>query len=392
MTTDTKIQRKQVDIATPEDLLEALKSPNAVMRAATLRAIIANPEKAASLGTGSGFDLFQELLQLCEATHEDSMRAGHVKALLHLDDERSLEFAKQEFLATDTTDIILLTAKTLARLPADEREALLGPVVMGSPNQTKSRAAANLLAHCRDLPTRLALRVAILSDHPVEIAPLSDETLAAWLEELQGPYPFKTRKILLAKEDGSFSVLLAHWGKLPAPARLWAFQEAVREDPTPHVPLIRKVLQEGEERDEILRAALEAVPYLGRNVTDERMISPFYQHDDPAIRAAAIHAGQSVLDWTSRLEREPSDKGRAAIASRIGRCGRPEDASLLSSLLEDPNWRVRAAATNALVALAPASLTLLKNLLTHPKPVVQASAVQALNKLGKGEVVRAWLE
>ena len=376
------MSQREINIATISGLIDALENPNIMVRAATLQAIAQYPEKASSLAEKGNVNLFRELVKLRDRPTEAGIRISYVQALLSLEDEQVSGMAKDEFLATDNTDIILLTAGKLGMLPPDERIAFLGPVVMAAADPTKSRVAANLLVHCRNLPVGLALRVAVASDHAVETAPLNDDNLHEWLAELQGPYPRRTRKILLAKEDGSFAALLSNWDKLPDQIRLWAFQETIKNDPEKSGALIWKILRETTS-GELLPAALEAAIHLSRDEADEKMITAFTMHKDPVIRAAAIKVASSAIDWAHLLQNEPSDMVRVAIIERTGQNRHIENIELLASLLEDTNWRIRAAATNAMAALAPDSIPVLQRLLLNDNPAVRAAAVHALKWSGQ---------
>lgn len=378
---------QDVNIATIEDLINALKDPNYEVRVATLQAIARHPEKAASLAEKAHVDLFQELIDLSEQSAEAGLRIGYVHALLSLDDDRVPGIAKKEFLATDNTDMALLIASKIALFPAAERIDFLAPVVMAATNQSKSRAAANLLADCQNLPVDLALRVAIVSDHRVVIAPLSDHNLPAWLAELQGPYPRKTRKILLEKQDGSFLALLDQWEKLPGPIKLWSFNEAMKQDPNAHASLVCTVLQQ-EESSELLCVALAASQSLLQSVTVDELIAAFVSHPDPLIRTVAIDNCRSSLDWASMLQHETTDLVRVSIIKKMGRSQQIASLELLGGMLENSNWRIRAAMTHVMVALVPDSIPLLQQLFLHHKPVVKAAAMQALQKTGQ----EAWLE
>ncbi len=380
------MSQQEINIASISGLLDALGNPNAMVRAATLQAIAQYPEKASSLAEKDNINLFSELGKLRDKPTETGIRTSYVHALLSLDDRQVPGMAKEEFLATDNTDIILLTASKLATLAAEERIAFLAPVIMAATSQTKSRAAANLLSNCLNLPVALAIRVAIISDHRVVSAPLNDNNLHAWLTELQGQYPRKTRKILLAKEDGSFLALLDHWEILPGPIKLWAFNEAIKLDPKEHASLICTVLRQ-EESSELLCAALAASESLARSENDDEMVAALTRHPDPHVRAMAIESCGLKLDLTSMLQHEPADQVRVAIIEQMGRSQQAENLALLGRMLEDSNWRIRVATTSAMVALAPDSIPLLQKLVLHHKPSVKAAAMQALQKSGQG----SWL-
>ena len=78
--------QKQIAVATSQDLLAALNHPEITVRAATIKAIAADPKKASSLCAAEGVDLFAELSFLCDATPEAGLRAGYVLALLQAGD------------------------------------------------------------------------------------------------------------------------------------------------------------------------------------------------------------------------------------------------------------------------------------------------------------------
>lgn len=386
---DTK-QKKQVNIATAIDLVNALNEPDLKIRAATLQAISQRPEKAVTLAQDGGIDLFQELLFLYKKEEAAAVQAACLQTLLCLEDDRRMEVARQEFLATSNSDIILLTARQLAELNAYERIEILSPAVMDSENPTKSRAAANLLAHCKNLGTRVALRVAILTDHDVGVPSLDAESFDDWVNELQGPYPFRTWRILLARDSSSPFKLLAQWVRLPDELRLWALQQAIKEDIMSCEPQIRDILQNGSNH-KLLLTALKAWPHLESSDRDEKLLYQLYRHPEPEVRAAAFCAGREVLDWEAMLADESSDRVRASIAARIGICKQAQDCRLLASLLEDKSWRVRAAASDAMVALSPATLPLLHDMIDHPNDLVRAAALQSLRKLGDKRWIESYL-
>lgn len=88
------------------------------------------------------------------------------------------------------------------------------------------------------------------------------------------------------------------------------------------------------------------------------------------------------------LQAELSDIVRAAIIARIGLGRHTESLELLASLLDDTNWRIRSAISDAMVALTPESVPVLQKLLLHGNPAAKAAAVQALKRSGQDE----WLE
>lgn len=215
---------------------------------------------------------------------------------------------------------------------------------------------------------------------------LTEDNLPDWLEELQGPNPRKARQILLAKKNDSLATLLANWEQLPAPIRLWAFQEAVKKDPVKHATQIRRVLCQEQEHDgKLLKAALEALRNLPRTDADAALITPFYRHPDPKLRAAAIRIELAGQDWAALLEEESVDRVRVEIILRLGQKRTPECLRLVAAQLEDGNWRIRAAAAAAMVLMAPDAIPVLQSLFKHENSETRAAAAQALQRLDQNE-------
>ncbi|PLX70406.1 MAG: hypothetical protein C0602_06230 [Denitrovibrio sp.] len=378
MTQNNNTGKKEVSISTIEGMLNVLKNGDVPTRFAVLKAITQNPEKVMDMANKGGDDLFEILFDLCETTEDYSTRKGFVYTLLYLDEGKYIDFAKKEFLATRDSDVAILAAQKIAKLPADERIELLGSVVMDAENQTKSRAAANLLAHCEIADKRLAIRVASLTDHKISIPPVNKDTLTDWLDELEGPYPYNTQNLILSNKEESLSKLLSFWDKLPDTVKLWTFNETFNK---PEV-LLNSIITQSKNKKLLLAVfnTLQQAPLSGSN---DDLIAPFYQHEDDEIRAAAIKAGHVERDWSSMLENESSDIVRMAIVTQISRFKQKDKCSILACLLEDKNWRIRATVTKALVILAPDSLPILRDLLTHHDPNVRASSTQALIRLGE---------
>ena len=149
------------------DLIAALESSQPRMRMAILQAIGSQPHKASALAEKGGVDLFAELTTRAAIPDEERIRPYYIKALLGIDDDRAFKLAKNEFLSTANPDIVLLTGEKLAAMSEAERADFFSPVILQSHNPNKRRVAANLLAYCRNLSVAVAIRTAVISDHPV---------------------------------------------------------------------------------------------------------------------------------------------------------------------------------------------------------------------------------
>lgn len=375
--------QKQIAVATAQDLLAALKHPEITVCAATIKAIAADPKKASSLCAAEGVDLFAELAALCDATAEAGLRAGYVLALLQLDDERCMDFAKEAFLASDDAKITLLTAEQIARLPEQDRIAFLTPVLMAAECPTKSRAAANLLAGCRNLTPEITLRIALLTDHRVSVPLLAIETFDTWLAELQGPYALTARKLLQKHNPDGAIALLSFWDRLPEPLQLWVLREMAHQGMEDQGRRLRDIVCSAD--GEVLLYALRCLGKSPRVEGEEDLLQPLYGHENPAVRGAALQAGTTRLNWQAVLEREESDEVRLAVIARIEKSADTEAIPLLARLAEDQNWRIRARVTKVLTTFSPYSIPALLDLLKNENENARSVAVQALRVLGLEE-------
>ncbi len=297
-----------------------------------------------------------------------------------------MEFAQKEFLATDDSRVILLTAKEIAKLPRQERVRFLAPVLQAGGQQTKTRAAANLLADCGNLIPELAIRIAMLSDHKGAAPPVNSQTVDSWIAELQGPYSLSAFKLLQEISPAGTSPLMPFWQLLPDPVLIKILRESSKQPCKEEGERVRAIIRTAT--GEVLLWALKCLQQLPPRDDDRDIIDPLCRHEDPAIRAVAINSGTTRLDWATILDSEPNEEVRLSIISRIQRSQDTAAIRLLVPLIQDSSWRIRARATTALVALTPKSLEWLREMLSHPEDCVRASACQALNALGQEELIR----
>jgi len=235
-----------------------------------------------------------------------------------------------------------------------------------------------------------AIRVAAIADRPVTLPPLSSATLAAWTGELQGPYPQKVRGLLLQMGDESLTRLLSFWDKLPELVGIWALSQGTEQGLDECSWLVRKIVKH-ENQVGLLKAALNCLSQLPHEKHDEALLSRLYFHGDTELRAAAIGAGSTVIDFSLLLNDHPPEVVRLAVISRMDRSGAANHVDLLIRFFEDQSWRVRARATDVLVKLAPASLPALRRVLTSSQRNAKVAAMQALLRLGKEDWIAAAL-
>lgn len=381
---------EQISIKTAEDLLDALRNDSLSVRAATLKAITAQPAKAVSVCSRDGRDLFEEMRQLCDRVENRSLRPAYIFTLLNMRDARGMALARKEFLATDDSRIVLLTAKKIAALPRPERTAFLAPVLRAGGRPTRTRAAANLLVDCCDLVPDLVLRIAMMSDHELPLPPVDSGNLDRWLAELQGPYPQAALKLLKKIHGGSPSVLLSFRQRLPEAVIIKVLRELARHPCDRQREVLWDIVRSAD--GDVLLWALKCLQSLPGGAADEHKLEPLYRHEDAEIRAAAIGCGTTQLDWPVILGSEPSEKVQLAVIARIESCEDSGSINFLAALMRSSGWRIRARAARALAALAPESLDVLTKMLSCPEAGVRASACKALRALGREELIKDRLD
>jgi len=376
----------QVDISCRKTLAEALRHPDAAIRTKVLQAINRKIDQALASGKSLNPEVVDELYCRYEALQGCFDATWFAFLLLRLNDSRSAAVARREFVSTDNNEILLLAAAHVARLPAAEKIELLAPLVMAADNSARSRAAANLLDDCMaDLKPAVALRAALISDHDLPVPPVNAETRSAWCHELKGPYPLAAQEALCRSGKNALAEMLSLWERLPEDIRIWTLCTCAEKKVPGTAEKIRNILRQ-EKDGMLLRVSIECLKAV--DMADEKLLAPLYAHHSPGIRAAAVSAGSAPLDWSSALCNETVDEVRLAMISRIERCGGEAEVAPLVQLLSDKNWRIRARATDALVALAPASLESLQKSLESTRERVRVAAAQGLSRLGADEPIQ----
>lgn len=377
----------QIHIHCTADLVAAVRGDDEMVRVAVLRAIAANPAMALGYGPEDGRDLIDELLGLVEDTAPSATRATIAHTLLSIPEPRVVAFAAREFGTATDAAVVVQAGQRLATLPDAERVALLSPIVLEPGRPVHSRVAANLLARVDGLAPEVAVRVALLSDHAVLPPAVTAATEAAWLAELAGPYPSRTRDALTSLGAPALDHLFSIWDRLDETAREWVLLQGAELDRPAAAARIRGILGDADQ-ERLLLLALECLPLLRAPALPPTALTRFHLHPLPAVRAAAIRAGSLPIDWSTALYLETVPEVRLALLERLAEVAAGEHLPLLVRLLEDGDWRVRSRVTEILVGLGEAAAPALRAVLAGGGANARVAAAQALVQLGK----ELWLE
>ena len=371
-----------VKLSSLEELAGHLKSDRIALRVAVLQAL--NQQVAELCRTGK--NLHPQLIDLlyehyCK-TPELVERNLCTCIILQSHETVKLTVAEQQFLNHDDQTILLMCADALGQLPKTQRVQLLTSVVMGKDRLIRQRLSANLLSDCLSLlATDVVLRVAILSDHQVPLPEPTSANLELWIEELSGPYRLNVRRILARQEPAGLHIFLENWDKLDGRDACWVLDRMLRGKVQPDKNILMDILDRGND-PRLLQKALGTLARDTLTSDEESVVESLYQHTDPDVGAAALMVGKAELPWDQWLAASVDNTLRLAVLQRIAWQRFTSSLPFLGGLLLDKNWKIRARATEALAALAPASLDILLAHARGEDTEAKIGAAQALRRLG----------
>lgn len=382
-------QATQLRIRTAAELLAALADPEPGVRMAVLQVVARQPQRALAYGRHEGRDVVDVLLAQAAGREKRGVWEVVVTTLAVFDDSRVVELFVH-LLATGRRAQTLFTAATrLEREPLAPLVDRLRPLLMQDESDARARAAARLLVRASDLDPAARLRAALLAGGGRLLpAPLDTDTVGLWLAELDGLFTLPARRALEAQGESALRVLAACWDRLSAENRRWLLHWASTAWPDVAATLCGHALASGPSA--LALAALDVVPGLGEHAA---ALAPRIAHlaadDDPAIRLAAMRAGGARgVDVRRMLATERAPALRRACLAALARDDGAAALPQLVAALRDPDWSVRAAARDAIVALGDVVVPAVEPLARDADPSVRTAAVQILIGLGRD----AWLE
>ena len=369
------------------DLAQALNSPDTAVRLQVLAAVASQPQAALRYGKHQGRDLIDLLIDQANTLAESTLRQAVLRTLAMLPGRRVREALKKELYLSRDPGVVEAAASRLAQEePAVVRD-IFALLLMQDEAPHQARAAALAMADLEDLSPEENLRLALLGPGLEDRAPLLDDrSWPLWQKALAGPHRDYARRLLERQGEPCFGFLKSCWEELALPERAWLLEWGAEAHQMEAVEIMGRALRQGP--DELARKALELVPSFGGAAgLFAQAATPWASHRDPYIRAAAIRAGAQVepADLIGEEEAEPV---RLAALERLAAGGGPGAAEHLAALLEDPSWRVRAAAAAGLARLDEPARTLLKQAAQSGPAPARAAAAGALLQLGEDR----WLQ
>lgn len=312
--------------------------------------------------------------------------------LLNSSNPHQLQIAREMMQHSQQRNLLLLAAQTLSHASVQQRIDWLSPLLHPQYSKLQQRLAANLLSDCTEqLEPALALNVALRSDHALALPPLNPQNLSLWVTQLCGHYRLNVRHILLKRQPQGLKVLLQHWRNLPEELLAWVIQQASKARLKDASKRLAEII--AESRQPRLRCqALQAIAKFPAATLEQALLENLYRHEDPKLCAAALQLGEQVLEATIWLDPHQDEEIRLAMLTRLQRLKQQQSVVEVAELLSDPSRKIRAAASQTLIALAPESEPLLQQKLQHPQAETRIAAARALMALGKEQWLLSCLE
>jgi len=373
-------KKKKLQIRNADDIYAALKSRNHNIRNAMLKSIRLNPKEPLSYCKNESCDLIDTLITMSRDASDLNTKMIFAYSVLVYSDERVTEFAKEIFATSDNSNITLNAAAHLAGLPAEKRAEMLSDILMKSEDYTRRRAAANLLADCKDLPDDISLRIYLTSDHKTPLIDFNSSTIDTWIAELRGFTPEKTKKVVSEIGSEAFSCLLLHFDKLTDHLKNWTLIKSAELKAEGISDKLDEILISDSSED-IIKTALTCCCSL-REPGLEKLAEKFFTHPSGEVRAKAYAAGPENSGWQKIAEEETDSEAKLALISRMLKSGSHDSITTIYGMLSDSDWRVRSRAARALAEIPEISIELLKEAMCSENEFVKIAAAQAMSTIG----------
>lgn len=336
-------------VRSARDLFQALESGDVKTRLAALQAVQRAPETALSFGLCDNRDVLDVLLSQAERYRGKLEWLNWIGALAAFRDPRVVRLFLSLLTTESHGELLFGLAGYLRSESVETIRAPLRSALMQNDCVARSHAVAPLLAHCPGLCSGETLRIALLDPESGIPLPVFPDASEEWLSELAGPFQSQAQ-LELRRQGAALAALVEGWDRLRENARKWLLEWAVETNPDLVLSPVREVL--GTRSEALLLPALEAAAKL-KDIPDdlEVLITQLLDHDDELIRRAAVMACRSTSDWRQLFEKDPSVLVRQACLLKIVSQEGDSAVSFVLQQLANPDWRIRAAAVEAVLLL-----------------------------------------
>ncbi len=376
-------------IRSARSLFEALRAPDFFARFEVLRAIQKEPAVALSFGIFEGQDVIDALIR---ESHRGAGTAEWMQWLGTLDcfeDPRTRDFFFRLLCDSDEPIVLFAAARHLARTPVSWLPESIYDLLLTNENPMRARAAAVVLENSQTTSVRVRIRLALLSGGKLPAPALDPDTLAPWLDELNGAFQLEAMSALEAQGEHAWIRLALVWDKLDVRLQIWLLQWGSREFQAVLPGLLPQALKSGEHA--LVLEALRGMADAGERIVPESirgLAVAFLSNPDPAVRQAAVAAAPAGVNWreflVSEIDRGVRSEAMVQLAKRECEQAIPD----LIDFLRSGDWQVRAVAASCLITLGTAAADAVKPLVRDADRNVQTAAVRILIALQQD----AWLE
>lgn len=376
-------------IRSARSLFEALRAPDGFERLAVLRAIQKEPAVARSFGIFEGQDIIDALIR---ESHRGAGTSEWMQWLGTLDcfeDPRARDFFLRLLFDSDEPAELFAAARYLARAPVASLPERIYDVLLSNENPMRARAAALIFEKSQATSGRVRIRLALLSGGKVPTPALDPDTLAAWLQELNGAFQLEAMSALQEQGEQAWIRLALLWDKLNVRLQTWLLQWGSREFQALLPGLLPQALSSADHS--LVLEALRAMADAGERIVPESirgLAVTFLSDPDAAARQAAVAAAPPGVNWREFLASEIDSAVRLEAMAQLARRECEQAIPDLIDFLRSGDWQARAAAAGCLITLGIAAADAVRPLVRDADQDVQTAAVRILVALHED----AWLE
>jgi len=380
----------RLEIRSAHDIVNALGAPDLATHLAICAAAADRPAHILAYGAAAGVDLVGSFLAAAKLRRSLLHRKAALGALVHFDDPRVVELFREVLQSSSESDVLRLAAQRIALDDTADSRRFLRERLLNEDNALRVRCIAGALANAHDfsIAEQLRLVVAGVGNEPaVESWPQDGpDSAGAWGAELRGAFALHARRLL--KNGGTtadFDALLPSWLGWSDSDRAWflTWGNGLYGSGEPPVAVSAILVDAlGQQGSAVLLAALQWCKACPSAVPLDAL-TPHVVAASSEVRLAALSAlPERALDWwhVARTDSDPAVRALAIDRALPVSDGRDSELALL---MEDSDWRVRAAVVRALSRTGAYALEVARGWLSHASPQVRAGALQVLIDQGQ---------